>query len=416
MSASVTLAAMSDSHAASELGALENFVVDNDDLLALEERIGRFNIFDALGVARAEVRHSYFLAWLLDPAESHGQGSTFLKAILMDLLRQSPPALRPFSPVELDGQELRGVEVRREWRRIDLLIVCKEPSFVVAIENKVDSGEHGDQLLRYEQTVAEVFSGKPAQFVFLTEDREEASRPNWVSYSYADIYRVLDRVGKTNTGAIGDDVRAFLDHYLRLIGSRFMDDPRIDDLCRMIYKNHRQALDLIFERMGSPGAALLGEIERVVSADAGRWHVINKTTRAVQFLPSSWLTQLPAAGTRATFDPRFWLVLRFEVRANRVFYAASIWPLSNPSLRPILIERLTRDPQEFGFKLFLKKVTSERYTQLGRETLISFDEDEGPDEAAVLHAVQKKLDQLSKRLERVPEELNPIYQDFKGNA
>ena len=52
--------------------ALERFVVDNDDLLQLEERIGRFNIFDALGVAHAEIRHSNFLAWLLDPAESHG--------------------------------------------------------------------------------------------------------------------------------------------------------------------------------------------------------------------------------------------------------------------------------------------------------------------------------------------------------
>ncbi len=37
----------------SPLAALESFVVDNDDLLRLEERIGRFNIFDALDGARA---------------------------------------------------------------------------------------------------------------------------------------------------------------------------------------------------------------------------------------------------------------------------------------------------------------------------------------------------------------------------
>jgi hypothetical protein len=54
--------------------ALETFVVDNDDLLALESIIGRFNIFDALNIARAEIRHSNFLAFILDPAESHGQG------------------------------------------------------------------------------------------------------------------------------------------------------------------------------------------------------------------------------------------------------------------------------------------------------------------------------------------------------
>src|SRR5438445_13715284 len=102
--------------------ALERFIVQNDDLLALESRIGRFNIFDALGIARAEIRHSNFLAFILDPTESHGQGQLFLKAILMDLLKATPEGLRPLSPIELDGTELRGVEVKREWEHIDLII------------------------------------------------------------------------------------------------------------------------------------------------------------------------------------------------------------------------------------------------------------------------------------------------------
>jgi hypothetical protein len=105
-----------ESDTSSDLAALERFVVDNDELLELESRIGRFNIFDALRVDRAEIRHSNFLAWLLNPAESHGQGALFLRAVLMDLL-QSAPEFRPFSPIELDGEELRGVEVHREFSR-----------------------------------------------------------------------------------------------------------------------------------------------------------------------------------------------------------------------------------------------------------------------------------------------------------
>src|SRR5262245_41185755 len=122
---------------AEALVALERFVVDNDDLLALESHIGRFNIFDALGIARVEIRHSNFLAFILDPAESHGQGQLFLKAVLMDLLKAAPPELRPLSPIDLDGTDLRGVEVKREWEHIDLLITCKDPGFAVVIENKV---------------------------------------------------------------------------------------------------------------------------------------------------------------------------------------------------------------------------------------------------------------------------------------
>src|SRR5437870_4902030 len=120
--------------------ALERFVVDNEELLALESLIGKFNIFDALGIARWEIRHSNFLAFILDPAESHGQGQLFLKALLMDLLKATPADLRPLSPIELDGTDLRGVEVKREWKNIDLLITCKEPRFAVVIENKVGSG------------------------------------------------------------------------------------------------------------------------------------------------------------------------------------------------------------------------------------------------------------------------------------
>src|SRR3989442_14884323 len=98
------------------LEALERFVVENDDLLQLASRIGRFNIFDALCITRVEIRHSNFLAFILDPAESHGLGQLFLKAILMDLLKEASPGLRPLSPIELDGTDLRGVEIQREWK------------------------------------------------------------------------------------------------------------------------------------------------------------------------------------------------------------------------------------------------------------------------------------------------------------
>jgi hypothetical protein len=117
------------------LAALERFVVENDDLLALEERIGRFNIFDALGIARREIQHSNFLAWLLDPSESHGQGDLFLKPLLMDIARHARKhgLNPPFSPVHLDGADLREVEIRREWKCIDLLLVGKSPLFALAI-------------------------------------------------------------------------------------------------------------------------------------------------------------------------------------------------------------------------------------------------------------------------------------------
>src|SRR2546427_5053598 len=188
------------------LEALERFVVENDDLLQLESHIGRFNIFDALGITRVEIRHSNFLAFILDPAESHGQGQLFLKAVLMDLLKRAAPATRPLSPIELDGTDLRGIEIKREWKNIDLLITCQEPPFVVAIENKVDSHDHSNQLNRYSNIVKRPRL-KPL-YVYLTPDGDEPFQETeeaWLPYKYADIHGVLSRVRDTYQSSIGKD-------------------------------------------------------------------------------------------------------------------------------------------------------------------------------------------------------------------
>ena len=45
--------------------ALRTFIGDNDDLEQLETLLDRFNMFEALGLVRQEIRHSAFLRWLL---------------------------------------------------------------------------------------------------------------------------------------------------------------------------------------------------------------------------------------------------------------------------------------------------------------------------------------------------------------
>lgn len=54
--------------------SLEAFVTDNPDLEHLEALLAQFNIFEAIGTVRHEVRHSDFLAYLLNPQENHGLG------------------------------------------------------------------------------------------------------------------------------------------------------------------------------------------------------------------------------------------------------------------------------------------------------------------------------------------------------
>lgn len=400
-----------DPEAAEHLAVLEAFVVQNDDLLALESIIGRFNIFDALRIARTEIRHSNFLAFILDPGESHGQGQVFLQAVLMDILKAAPPTLRPFSPIELDGAELRGVIVKREWEHIDLCITCQQPAFVVVIENKVDSREHSDQLRRYKLTADHHFPNHRPLFVYLTPTGEEASDGHWVSYSYGQIHRVLDRVRKTNENSIGEDVLVFLDHYLNLIGTRFMSETleskRIDELCQRIYKNHRLALDLIFERVGSPSSGVLAHAEESLREDS-RWHVYHRSRTQIDFIPKEWLDWMPKLGIDSSSDPRSWIKFRLELYSKSLDLYVEVGRIDDLKLRRAVIDKLIAEGQQFGFKHSGREIT-DNYTRVsGREKLLRWNEEEEPESIDVQTAVREKLDDKFPKLEGVPSVLKPL--------
>jgi hypothetical protein len=398
----------SGTHGDEMRNALERFIVENEDLLTLESRIGRFNIFDALGITHVEIRHSNFLAFILDPAESHGQGQLFLKAILMDLLKHAPPELRPLSPIDLDGIDMRGVEVRREWKHIDLLIICKVPRFAVVIENKVRSREHSDQLARYQRTIAEHYADLPALHVYLTPDDDEPSEDSWVPYTYADIHRVFTRIRHTYQNAIGEDVRVFLDHYLHLLGTRFMNDEELDKLCRQIHKNHRQALELIWERVGTPESGVMGEVATVLENDH-RWEIVWHAAKDINFIPKSWLDWSPPIGSEYR-DTRVWLIVRFHLNDGQLNTWLSVQGIEDMALRSQIVETLLREVNKCGFKVQpAKKRIGPRYTPVSaREPVLEWAEDDEPEAEEIGTVVKKKLDELYPRLEKLALVLKPL--------
>ena len=387
--------------------ALESFVIENDDLLVLESRIGRFNIFDALGIARAEIRHSNFLAFLLDPAESHGQGQLFLKAILMDLLKKTAPESRPLSPIDLDGTDLRGVEVNREWKYIDILIRCQEPPFIVVIENKIGAKEGSDQLTRYKETVKQHYPKVKTLFVYLTVEENEPSDDAWDNYNYSDIHRVLTRVRNTYRKSIGDDVFVFLDHYLTLIETRFMNDEEIDKLCRQIYKNHRQALDLIRARAGNPRSAVLDEASDALGQD-GLWEAFAQPTNAIHFVPKSWMGWLPDLSAKGD---KSWVFIRLTTGESRLHCEMGMAPMKDPSKRKEINTRLLDEIHKFGFKRPKSKGVKNNLSRIStNECILEWDEGETPDPNAVREAVKRMLDILRPKLEQMAEVLKPLCQ------
>lgn len=387
----------------SPVEALERFVAENDDLLALEAAIGRFNIFDALGIARAEIRHSNFLAWLLDPSESHGQGDLFLKAILMDVIRHVSPAARPVSPVELDGIELFGVAVRREWpAKIDLCISCREPPFVVAIENKVDSGEHGGQLAKYAAALSEHFPGVKCLRLFLTHSGVEPTDPSWCPYTYSDIHRVLSRVRRTTGGSLGADVGVFLDHYLNLIGSQFMDNPEIVELCQRIYANHRRAIDLINAHAPVAGSESLAPLLEWLQTCDEDWVIRTQNRSYIAFAPKTWVgaiidpegMALPSCNCDVYLECESWA--REEVRLS---VRLVIGPGTDATKRRWLIEQLLSAPYGLSMQ---RKEPSAKYTRLASKTLAKWTPDEDVPVCKLVTEFSNWLSSLEAILTQIP--------------
>lgn len=326
--------------------SLENFVVDNDDLLDLESQIGRFNIFDALGIAHKEIRHSNFLAFILDPAESHGQGPLFLRALLMDLLKNTPAELRPnLSPIDLDGADLQGVEIKREWKNIDLLITCKEPKFIVVVENKVDSGEHSNQLSKYEETIKEHFPDDRPLYVYLSPDGHEPSRKTWMPYTYEAIFEVINRIRKTSQNSIGVEVLVFLDHYLNLLRTRFMNNEKIDELCRKIYKTHRQALDVIWDRVENSESPALAALADLLKTDE-RFHVFWDSAHIVDFVLTTWPVWLPKSGSEDSYS----FCVDVGKKEGRLEFALFVGPMKDAAKRTEIITKLREECPKCGFR------------------------------------------------------------------
>lgn len=388
-------------HEASRV-ALERFVAENNELLDLEQRLGRFNIFDALGLARAEIRHSNFLAWLLDPAESHGQGDLFLKAILMDLLRQAPTERRPLSPVEIDGAELVDVDVHREWSHIDLLIHARHPEFVIAIENKMHGGERSEKLERYEQAVAAAFPRVPALFVFLNPDGDDAPDGDWCAYSYRDVHRVLRRARDTAAGAVGTDVGVVLDHYLRLLETRLMDDPKIAELCRLIYKNHKQAIDLINKHGIEDDLGITDALAQHLIQPNLPWLAPRSNRRWIGIIPRSWTGVLRTADGSPNASSPLDCWVEADYYGTTSFFARIrlvIGPSPDPATRLRVIDALKAKPYNLAM---VRKEPSATYTRLQAETLAKWNAEDSAPVDRIKAGAEKWLRANAAALDAIP--------------
>ena len=268
--------------------ALEAFAdaENNPDLVRLESLLSKFNLFEAIGGVRQELRHSNLLAFLLDPSQSHGLGTIFLKELLQRVLSQTGIE-SAVSLSDLDAWGLDAATVQREWHHIDVLVIDNINRFCVIIENKIDTGEHSDQLNRYYRDVQSHYPGYKIVALHLTPDGDPPTSVRYHAASYLQVCQVAERLGALRRSTPGSDVVMLLEHYAQMLRRHIVSDSDVAELCRSIYQKHRQALDLILEHRPDQQAQIGQYVKRLIQEAPAL--VLGPVAKGwVVFIPSEW--------------------------------------------------------------------------------------------------------------------------------
>lgn len=321
-----------------QYGWLTELIFDSKELDKLGGMVSEFNLFEAMGMVRQEIRHSHFLGTLFNPRENHGLGSRFFESLFSKLLYGLRERhMCEISLLDIDLCDYDDLQVFREQDRIDLLLVSEQNRQVFVIENKIDAGEHGNQLERYEQSVQRRYPEYRNIFVFLTLDGSEASRDGWLSLSYTEVIACLTELVTDYGHQIPLSARIGIEHYITLFKRYFMEDTEIADLCRRIYKKHQKALDLIFEHRPADGD---GRTERrdwakeviATSMQQCGWELDSETRTMLRYTYLPWDN---GKGMRSSNWTKSGRVVLFEIQSNtdKLELKLLIGPSSDTALR-----------------------------------------------------------------------------------
>lgn len=301
--------------------AIEAFIT-SPELVELETRFARFNIFEALNVARRELNHSNFLAFLLDPVASHGMHDLFLRRFLQDASRyaEETPVI---SAIEIELLDLSQVEVLREYGNIDIFLRDSSHKLAVIIENKVGSKQHSDQLERYRTFISSKHPDYRIVGIYLTPEGEESGNKHYASFSYENVRNLVLEVLSRETVLIGNAVRSALEQYTDLLGRRFMADRELEALCAKLYKRHKQAIDILVANIPDERGTLAEKLEEFINSE--NFISDDSNNVYVRFMPPDLDLPFFLGGSGWTSSTRI-VLFEFRLQRNAILVTLQMGP------------------------------------------------------------------------------------------
>ncbi|RZK26660.1 MAG: hypothetical protein EOO43_02115 [Flavobacterium sp.] len=261
-----------------------------------------FNVFRILKLESSEVRmHSAFIAELLNPKGSHGQGDIFLKHFIESFCFKKTTIDTANCHVEVEKHTGYLNEQRTEGGRIDILITDRNRNQIL-IENKIYAGDQDKQLFRYFN------HSKHGDLIYLTLEGGEPSEysssglildEHYVCRSYKHhIASWLESCRKEV--ATLPIIRESITQYLNLIKyltNQTLNDTMKDDLATIVaasYENTEAAftiihnLEAIREKLLNKFKEDLDEIAKELNFNVTNDFDLTSRYSGVYFYRSNW--------------------------------------------------------------------------------------------------------------------------------
>lgn len=332
---------------------LKQLILD-DDFNSLQSMANEeINMMNILNVSTKELQHSNLLAWMFNPSESHQMGDFFIKEFIKLYYKENeyqnlgPDAssLTVFDFVKLNFDDL---EIRREYKNIDILLLSKKNNLCIMIENKILSREGKGQLKKYREVVeTEYGEYKYKIYIYLSlfeQSITESEQNHYVKLTYQHVKKLISRVLTDDSISISKNAKFVLEQYLQTLKSLMNENQQIEKLAKELYKRYKSAIDLVYKYASpsSPGLVPHNLNDLILAEEHIRPFSSSKTY--VRFVPNFLFDNFSLLNQKGYITSedhlnQYWLFLfEFYVTSNSIQFDMKIGDYPNQDCRRRLFE------------------------------------------------------------------------------
>lgn len=182
----------------------------------------QLDLLSPIGKQRHEPTHTQILSFLLDPSKPHGLGTKVLRSFLRLLRREGRTddvfeRLTRDTPDSTSAIQRMQVKAEAEFQlgdrsgRCDIWLELDQGDrlVVIVVENKIDAGEHGDQLGAYESAIFQSIQRRARQLRHTGFDyrlvllspagrppQERVDKEVWTTMTYLSLAAALANAGR----------------------------------------------------------------------------------------------------------------------------------------------------------------------------------------------------------------------------